>query len=396
MSESRRQKKLEKKRQKRKEKLKEKLIRQQAPPSEYPLEHALINDDWKDTRSARIGIVRRHPESGLLISEFLVDLDGFGLRDCFAPRRTTPEALQEYLRREKRVRAEPDLCAALVHGAVAWANKFRFPLPKDTHKALDMLPEAGECPVAFGRDGEPFLRGDEADIRARVRQSGHQLEDFECELFPAPSKEKKLHFVTEEYLRDGDRNDPLVRLERLAALADRYEHTGELPKAEELHRPMEELAQQANRLADFLRYLAAFNVRQERMEQVLKIHERIVEATEEPRAKALARLDLADFNRYLGDALGADEVYQRVIQDHPDLVEARLRYAAFLCEAARRDEGKEAYRALIADLKNRPEAKDLLGRAYQQLYTTLAAEGASADAKALYKEAKREQGIRLH
>ena len=394
-SEARRKKRLEKKRAKRKEKLKAKLRREHIPLRELPLHQTFLNADWRETRYARVLVSRRHPEGTYAVCEFLVDLDGFGLRDCFAPRRIPLEALEDFIQREERIKAPADLCSALVHEGVKWAQKYRFPLPKETRKALEILPEPGECPVEFGRDGEPFLRGEEADIRQRVRQSGHRLEDFECELFPEPPKEKRCYFVTEEYLREGDRNDPLVRLERLAALSDRYEATGDLERTEELHRTMEELAEESNRLPDFLRYRAQFLIRQERMDAALQVFERIVEATEDTKAKALARLDLADFTRYLGDALAADEIYQKVIRENPDLLEARLRYAAFLYRAARREEGKEKYRELIAELKGREDAREHLQRAYQELYDILRAEGEKAEAKALYKEAKREEKLRL-
>jgi tetratricopeptide (TPR) repeat protein len=394
-SQARQKKRLEKKRARRKEKVKEKHRKEHLPLTDMPLHETLMNPDWEETRYARILVSRRHPEGTYALCEFLVDLDGFGLRDCYAPKRVSAETLEQYVRREKRKRADAGLCSALVHGGVRWAHRFHFPLPKDTRKALDILPDQAEQAVEFGREGEPFLRGDEADIRARVRQSGHTLEEFDCDLFPAPSRERTYYFVTEEYLREGDRNDPLVRLERLATLADRYEATGEIEKAEELHATMEELAGESNKLPEFLKYLALFQDRQRRMDQAMQTRERIVAVTDDPQEKALARLDLADYSRFMGDALGADEIYRKVMEERPELLSVRLRYAAFLYEAARRDEAKESLRELIEELKTREENRDDLTRAYQELYTMLKADGDKSEAKALYKEAKKEQSIRL-
>ncbi len=394
-SQARQKKRLEKKRARRKERIKEKHRKEHLPLHEMPVHETFVNPDWEDSRYARILVSRRHPEGTYALCEFLVDLDGFGLRDCYAPKRVPADVLEQSVRREKRMRADPGLCSALVHGGLQWANRFHFPLPKDTRKAVDILPDKAERSVEFGREGEPFLRGDEADIRARVRQSGHRLEDFDCDLFPAPARKTMHYFVTEDYLREGDRNDPLVRLERLATLADRYEATGELEKAEELHGTMEELAGESNKLPEFLRYLARFQDRQRRMDQAMQTRERIVEVTEEPRAKALARLDLADYSRFMGDALGADEVYQTVMAEHPELLDVRIRYATFLYEAARRDEAKQFLRELIDEVKDREETPDILTRAYQELYNMLRAEGEKSEAKALYKEAKKEQNIRL-
>lgn len=398
-SESRNRKRLEKKRAKRKEKVQEKVRRENVPLGQLPVHQVWSNGDWQSARTARILVSRRHLDGEIVLAEFLVDLDGFGLRDCFAPRRVTAESYETFVRREQRATMDPAEASALIHASVRWANRYRFPLPKEARKALDILPEAEEgqeSPAEFGRDGEPYLQGDEADIRARVRQSGHQLEDFECALFPAAATSKRAYrFTTEEYLRDADRNDPLVRLERLAALADRYDQSGEAARAEELHATMEELAEQSNRLPAFLRYLAEYLVRQERMERAMQVYERIVEVTTDPAEKAVAQLDLADFSRYLGDALGADELYQKVIQNHPELLEIRLRYAAFLYDSARRAEAKEYYRRLIDEFKGRDDARELLTRAFQNLYTILQAEGEKSDAKAVYKEAKKEHGIRL-
>ncbi len=394
-SEARRKKRLEKKRARRKEKLKQKHRKEYIPLRECPLHGAFINPDWEGSRLARILLSRRHPDGSYVAVDFLVDLDGFGLRDCSSVRRTTLEALENFIEREKRVPIDAAVASALVQEGVRWANRYRFPLPKEARKALELLPPPARCPVEFGRDGEPYLRGDEADIRRRVQAAGYQVEDFECELFPSRRAEQVLYFVSEDYLRQADRNDPLVRLERLASLADRYAAEGQIEKAEELHSTMEQLAGQCNRLADFLRYLAQFQQRQERMEQALKTYERIVEISEEGEPKALARLDLADYMRYLGDALGADEIYQKVLAQFPDFLEAHLRYARFLYNAARREEGKQKYREIIEKLADRTEASEYLRKAYQELYSILKAEGAKSEAKALYKEAKKRHRMSL-
>ncbi len=394
-SEQKRKKQLEKKKAKRLEKAKERYEREHVPLTELPLKHAFINEDWKDKRYAFVVVSRVHQDGGYELCEFLIDCDGFGLNDCYGPRHFAAEEYEQFVRRQERAALDPGAAAAAVHAAVAWANRFRFPLPKALRKALDILPPSGKNPIEFGRDGEPFLRGEEASIRQRLTQAGLHVENFKTEFFPSTAKKKSFGFASEERLRQADGNDPRVRLERMAMLADGYEQNKELPKAEELHRRMEEVAAQCDCLPPFLKYLVAYLLRQERMDKALAVFERIVEATADPREKALAELDLADFMRYLGDALGGDEIYQKVMLAFPDLWEAKRRHAAFLYQAARRDESKEEYRALIAALKGVAEGRETRGRAYQELYTILQGEGEKSLAKTLYAEAKGELGLQL-
>ncbi|HAK96265.1 MAG TPA: hypothetical protein DCM87_15060 [Planctomycetes bacterium] len=395
-SEQRRKKQLEKKKAKRVEKAKERYSREHVPLDRLPLKHAFVNPDWKKTRYAFVVVSRVHQDGGYEVCEFLIDCDGFGLNDCLGPRHFAPEAYDAFVKRGERAAIDPAAASAMVHAAIAWAGRFRFPLPKSARKALDILPEAGKNPIEFGRDGEPFLRGEETAIRQRLAQAGLHAENFKTEFFQAAPRGTTFGFASEERLRHADGNDPLVRLERLAALADGYERQKKLKEAEDLHRTMEALAAQCDRLPRFLKYLSAYLIRQERMERVLAVLERIVEVTAEPAAKALARLDLADFMRYMGDALGADDIYRKVLADVPELWEAKLRYAAFLCHAARRDEGVQVYRDLIAAAKGRPEAREALGRAYQELYTMLSSEDRMDEAAALAGEAAKDHGIRCH
>jgi tetratricopeptide (TPR) repeat protein len=394
-SEQRRKKQLEKKKAKRQEKTKERYERQHVPLAELPLKHAFINPDWKDARYAFIVLSRVHQDGGYEVGEFLIDCDGFGLNDCYGPRHFAVEEYDEFVRRKERAAIDPAAAAAAVEGAVAWANRFRFPLPKSARKALEILPPPGKSPIEYGRDGEPFLRGEEASIRQRLAQAGLHVENFNTEFFPSSAKKKTFGFASEERMRRADGNDPLLRLERMAMLADGYEQGTQLPKAEELHARMEELAGQCDCLPLFLKYHVAFLLRRERMEKALGVFERIVEVTADPEAKALAELDQADFMRYLGDALGADEIYQKAMRAFPRLWEAKRRHAAFLYLAARRDESVQEYRALIAALKAEPDVRETLGRAYQELYTVLTKEGAKADAKALSQDAKSSLGIQL-
>lgn len=393
-SEQRRKKQLEKKKAKRLEKARERYSREHVPLGRLPLKHAFVNADWKKTRFVFVVVSRVHQDGGYEVCEFLIDCDGFGLNDCLGPRHFTPEAYDAFVRRGERAAIDPAAASAMVHAAIAWANRFRFPLPKSARKALDILPEAGKNPVEFGREGEPYLRGEETAIRQRLAQAGLHAESFKTEFFQSAPRSKTFGFASEDRLRHADGNDPLVRLERLAGLADGYEQQKKLKEAEDLHRTMESLAAQCDRLPQFLKYLAAYSVRQERMEKAFAVLERIVEVTADPAAKALARLDLADFMRYMGDALGADDIYQKVLAGSPELWEAKLRYAAFLCNAARRDEGVQAYRDLIAAVKDRPEARATLGRAYQDLYAVLSGEGRDEEAAALAGEAAKDHGIR--
>ena len=395
-SEQRRKKQIEKKKAKRLEKARERYSREHVPLERLPLKHAFVNPDWKKTRYAFVVVSRVHQDGGYEVCEFLIDCDGFGLNDCFGPRHFTPEAYDAFIKRGERAAIDPEAASAMIHAAIAWAGRFRFPLPKSARKALDILPEAGKNPIEFGRGGKPFLRGEEAAIRQRLAPAGLRAEDFETEFLPAVARGTTYGFASEERLKAADGNDPLVRLERLAALADGYERQNKLKEAEDLHRTMETLAAQCDRLPRFLKYLSAYLVRQERMEKALAVLERTVEATAEPEAKALARLDLADFMRYLGDALGADDVYRKVLADFPGLWEAKLRYAAFLCHAARRDQVPVRLSAFVAAAKGRPEARATLGRAYLEFHALLRAEDRKEEAAALAEEAARDHGIRCN
>jgi len=400
-SEARRKKRLEKHRARREEKSAKRQEAMRAPVADatLPLEDALIGADWEEKRLASLVISRRHPNRNVSFAQFLVDLDGFGLKDFGGRENAAWEVYDRWLDRSRYKRVPAGFIARMVREAIAWANAYGFPLPKGNRRLLDLPGEPDDSgpSFAFGRDGEPFLRGEEADIRWRVAQSGRSLEEFECELFPSPSKRAvRTHFVPPEYLDRADRGDPLLRLEKMASLAERWEADKEPARAEAIFKGMEPIARQVGRLADYLREYAAFLLRHERGEEALAILGRRVEAVSDPAAKAEAAMDRADLLRYLGDAIEAEKVYRSLLESAPQPDRVRLRYARFLRDTARRDEARDLCRQVIAGESGAdPEANEVLRSAYQDLYDDLAALGEDKEAKALAKEAKR-RGIRVH
>ncbi|MBN1420024.1 MAG: hypothetical protein JXP34_14690 [Planctomycetes bacterium] len=400
-SEARRKKRLEKHRARREEKAAKRQAATRAPVAEatLPLEDALISSDWDEKRVAALVISRRHTNRNVSFAQFVVDLDGFGLKD-FGGRENAPwDTYDRWLDRSRYRRVPEGFVSRMVREGIAWANAYGFPLPKGNRRLLDLLAPSDDSgpSFSFGRDGEPFLRGDEADIRWRVAQSGRSLEEFECELFPSPSKRAvRTHFVPPEYIDRAGRGDPLVRLEKMASLAERWEADKEPARAEAIFKGMEPIASQVGRLADYLREYASFLLRHERGEEALAMLARRTEAVADPVEKAEAAMDRADLQRYLGDAIEAEKAYKTLLESgpRPDLV--RLRYARFLRGTDRREEARDLCRQVIAGEPGEdPEALEVLRAAYQDLYDDLVALDEGKEAKALAKEAKR-RGIRVH
>ncbi len=397
-SEKKKQKRLEKKKQKRKEKIKKDQEKKQVRIPALPVLDTFISNDWEESRYALAVASRTHPHEGVVLSRFELDLDGFGVLDAEGPRVLSSDAYGGFLESlSKRLHKEdPGVVSSLVHEAAKWARTHRFALPKKLHKAMEVLSEPTSCPVEFGRDGEPFLRGEEHDIKKRLAHSGHALSDFASEVArDVESAAQSYLFASPEYVKTHDKNDPLVRLERLAEMADGKEREGDLEGAEELHATMEKLAGENKHLIAYLRYYVSFQIRTERMEQALETHRKIVTLTDEPEDNIKARFALADFIRYLGDALEADEIYQKVLSEYPDRVDLMYRYAQFLAAVSRFEEAADKFRAIISECKEGGRDRRLQEASYRSLYALLKNRNEKKEAKRVKKEAKKELNLTL-
>lgn len=397
-SDKKRKQRLEKKRAKRKEKLKQQHKEKHRPLAELPLHKSLIVSGWQENRVADIHISRVAPDGNYTVCEFLVDLDGFGLRDCYGPRTFGASQYSRLLEERSWKVRDPADSAGLILAAVKWSRLHRFELPKDARRALDILPDPAPCDLEFGRDGEPFLSGDPDDIQKRLSRSGLKITDFACD-FQADeaghSDDELRYFTDDEYLATHDANDPLVRLERLAAMAQAFDQKGDTGQADELHATMRDLAHQADCERDFLQYLVTFEVGHECMDSALAIHQEIVQVSKTPEEKARSQANLADFTGNLGDAMEGDAIYRKVTEAYPDDHGLAMRYALFLAQHARQAEAKEKFEALIEVLKDNEEKKTERLMAFQGLYSLLKQEGMKAEAKSLYKQAKKEMKVKL-
>lgn len=141
----------------------------------HPLISCLINEGWEEERMANIFIIREAP-TGLVLSGFLVDLAGFGLKDAWGNYGLT-EADIEKSKSRTAARGTPlipcdlSLANTIVYGGIAWAKRWRFKLPKEYKIWLGLLEPVDQTEIdleLFGEDGKPFLilSEDELDVFA--------------------------------------------------------------------------------------------------------------------------------------------------------------------------------------------------------------------------------------
>ncbi|MBW2136624.1 MAG: hypothetical protein JRH06_03605 [Deltaproteobacteria bacterium] len=136
----------------------------------YPLFSCLINEDWEEGRIASVFVIREAP-TGLVLSCFVVDLAGVGLKDVWGNYGLTRLDVEEIKSRAAQggtplIPCELSLASTIIYGGIAWAKKWRFKLPRE-HKiwlrVLEPVNESGVDLELFGEDGKPFLILDEEE-----------------------------------------------------------------------------------------------------------------------------------------------------------------------------------------------------------------------------------------
>jgi len=169
----------------------------------HPLVSCLINENWRDGRMANIQVIREAP-TGLVLSSFLVDLAGVGLKDAWG---NYGLSKAEINRLESKYSAannplvgcDLSLANTIVHGGVAWARKWGFKLPKDHKIWLRLLEPVDPAEIdldLFGENGMPLLilNEDEVDLP--------EWETFDPEILKG----------TIEADRDGPSRETLTRI----------------------------------------------------------------------------------------------------------------------------------------------------------------------------------------
>jgi len=137
----------------------------------YPLSSCLINEAWEQGRMATILVIRQ-AATGLVLSSFLIDLAGIGLKDAWGNYGLTEadiEKMKSSAAAEGNSLMPCDLSLAntIVHGGIAWAKKWHFKLPKEYKIWLRLLEPVDQTEIdleLFGEDGKPFLILDEDEL----------------------------------------------------------------------------------------------------------------------------------------------------------------------------------------------------------------------------------------
>src|SRR5205814_6377597 len=123
----------------------------------YPLVGYFVNDDWTETRLASVHVIRE-ADTGGVVGGFLVDLLERGLKDVYGNygRAGVLDELQQ--RATKRGHAvvplEAETAVNLIRGGVAWAQRWRFPLPADTALWLRLVDQAPAWGLDLGVFGD--------------------------------------------------------------------------------------------------------------------------------------------------------------------------------------------------------------------------------------------------
>jgi len=130
----------------------------------HPLVSCLIDQDWERARMASIFVIREAP-SGLVLSSFLVDLAGIGLKDAWGNYGLTEADIEKMKSRiaggrSPLIPCDLSLANTIVYGGIAWAKKWRFKLPKEYKVWLRLLEPVDQKEIdleLFGEHGKPVL-----------------------------------------------------------------------------------------------------------------------------------------------------------------------------------------------------------------------------------------------
>lgn len=124
----------------------------------YPLVTCLINEDWQECKFANVSIIRDAP-SGLVLSSFLVDIAGVGLKDAIGDCGLTAMDIEEFQEQSAvndipLIPCDLGLITDLVYGGILWAQKWNFKLPKDYAVWLRLLPPVDQSDIRLNLFGE--------------------------------------------------------------------------------------------------------------------------------------------------------------------------------------------------------------------------------------------------
>ena len=132
----------------------------------HPLVGYFVNDDWERAHMASVHVIRE-TETGQVYAGFLVDIWWRGLKDCFG--NYDQEDMLPEFRRGARERGhdliplDPATAVNLIRGGLAWAQRYRYPLPDRYEywlRLVDPLPTDGPDLTVFGENGErPIILG---------------------------------------------------------------------------------------------------------------------------------------------------------------------------------------------------------------------------------------------
>jgi len=190
----------------------------------HPPAKCLVNKDWQESKLVSATIIRKAP-SGLVLSCFLVDLLGLGLKDVWGNYGLT-DADIEQLESESEARDNPliicDLfwATTVIHSGIAWAKKWGFKLPREYKIWLRLVEPVGPDEIdfdLFGKEGRPVLILHEDDLDG--------LEDaaFDPRVLKDPLNMGNNGPSRQTLIRLGDIKAALIRFSQRPDLAEEFQ-----------------------------------------------------------------------------------------------------------------------------------------------------------------------------
>jgi hypothetical protein len=190
----------------------------------HPLVKCLINEDWQERKLASAMIIRKAP-TGLVLSCFVVDLLGPGLKDVWGNYGLTCADIEQ-LESKSKARDNPliicnlSLATTIIQGGIAWAKKWGFKLPREYKIWLRLVEPASPAEIdldLFGKDGKPVLVLHEDDLDA--------LEDaaFDPRVLRYPIDSGSDGPSRQTLSRLGDIKAAVIRFSRSPGLADEFQ-----------------------------------------------------------------------------------------------------------------------------------------------------------------------------
>ncbi|MEA1946351.1 MAG: hypothetical protein U9N83_03495, partial [Thermodesulfobacteriota bacterium] len=190
----------------------------------HPLVSCLINGGWDEGRMANILIVREAP-TGLVLSAFLVDLAGLGLKDTWGNYGLSKADIQKTKSKAAAsgihmIPCDLSLASSIVYGGVAWAKKWRFKLPPEYKIWLRLLEPVDQKeidPELFGENGRPFLILDEDELDI------FDDEVFDHQILQTNLETEKDGLSRKTLTRIGDIKAALINFSRRSEFREEFE-----------------------------------------------------------------------------------------------------------------------------------------------------------------------------